>query len=187
MAVSITELRALLKKATPRPWRIDAGYPSVNVVGSDGQTICEIYTRTGSDRDVITKAVNALPALISAAEELERVREERDTALAAQRKAEEERAAVEAQCAAWRAAYDEVSEAAANTFPQHAVNWKLDDPRTLLVKAVRFGIGAKMLREATAGTALLERVRVMEEALQHYAARPDGVLARAALATKEEG
>jgi hypothetical protein len=51
-----------MTKHTPGPWRIDDGYPSVTVLGKNNITICEIYTRTNDDRDLIAAAPDLLAA-----------------------------------------------------------------------------------------------------------------------------
>ena len=84
----LTELRRLLEGGTPRPWeRVSAGEVSggdrlLDDVISAGPVSCMSYCYGGSsavemtdaDSALIVAAVNALPALVAAAEALDRMR-----------------------------------------------------------------------------------------------------------------
>lgn len=93
MTIPTTELRALLEKATPNPWGIEQGSDCawVGPLRHDGKVAaiaCKCdggpesgyndkhTARLSANAALIVAAVNALPALLSAAEELERVKAE---------------------------------------------------------------------------------------------------------------
>ena len=71
----MTDLRKLLDDATPRPWAHD-GVGNVDSVKSDqlngGFHVCECYgTDNPENAELITEAVNQLPALLDRIEKLE--------------------------------------------------------------------------------------------------------------------
>lgn len=67
MSARLSELRALLAKATPRPWEPNTEIRGwAQVLSASGRICGEVYH--ASDAALIAAAVNALPALLDVAE-----------------------------------------------------------------------------------------------------------------------
>lgn len=63
-AARVAELRELLAKATPRPWRRSAS--CTGVVGADSEWVAHVSRITPqTDVELIAAAVNALPGLLA--------------------------------------------------------------------------------------------------------------------------
>lgn len=74
--IDTKKLRRLMEEATPGPWSVWANYgaPMVRVSGYDDRTVTSGMYRI--DATLIVAMHNALPALLSEAEEAKRLREE---------------------------------------------------------------------------------------------------------------
>ena len=79
--INIPELRRLLAEATPGPWndtgiKRDDGLLGWVITGDDGNDVCQtIETYKTTNAALIAAAVNALPALLDAADREEKLRE----------------------------------------------------------------------------------------------------------------
>ena len=77
----LTDLRKLLAEATPGPWndtgiKRDDGLLGWVITGDDGNDVCQtIETYKTTNAALIAAAVNALPALLDAADREEKLRE----------------------------------------------------------------------------------------------------------------
>lgn len=76
---TLARLKELLKEATPRPWSVGmraTGHPVILWPHGRRSTVATVYC--SFDVELITLAVNALPALVAAVEENERLREQNE-------------------------------------------------------------------------------------------------------------